>query len=164
MALMNHPISNKPLTLEAVKQRFEAWRSSRSSRRESIPQHLWQAATGLCREHSISCVSQQLRLSYVDLKKRIVVLLPEDYQTIKAGLDNRSGGQNTGVEHLEADSGMLGVQRAARPLALQLSEDILAFCDGQMAPLHLGYKQSIAVSRVRSQGRNSRVLPMRRRP
>jgi hypothetical protein len=74
MALMNHRISNKSLTLEAVKQRFEAWRSSRTSRRESIPQHLWQAATGLCREHSISCVSQQLRLSYVDLKRRI----PED--------------------------------------------------------------------------------------
>lgn len=68
---MNHPISNNPLTLEAVKKRFEAWRSSRTSKRESIPQHLWQEATGLCREHSISRVSQQLRLSYADLKRKI---------------------------------------------------------------------------------------------
>ncbi len=69
---MNHPISDNPATLEAVKERFEAWRSDRTNRREPIPQHLWQAAAGLCREHSISCVSQQLRLSYADLKKRVV--------------------------------------------------------------------------------------------
>ena len=69
---MNHLISDNPATLDAVKKRFEAWRSDRTNRREPIPQHLWHAAAGLCREHSISCVSQQLRLSYADLKKRIV--------------------------------------------------------------------------------------------
>ena len=68
---MNHPISDNPPTLDAVKERFEAWRSGRTNKRESIPQHLWQAAAGLCREHSISRVSQQLRLSYADLKRRI---------------------------------------------------------------------------------------------
>jgi len=71
---MNHPISDNPPTLEAVKERFKTWRSGRAKKRESIPQHLWQAAAGLCREHSTSRVSQQLRLSYSDLKRRI----PED--------------------------------------------------------------------------------------
>lgn len=68
---MNHIISDNPPTLEKVKKHFEAWRSSRASKREPIQPHLWQAAAGLCGKHSISRVSQQLHLSYSDLKKRI---------------------------------------------------------------------------------------------
>jgi hypothetical protein len=71
MALMNHPVSDNPCTLEAVKERFEAWRSSRTDKREPIPQHLWQAAVELCSQHPTSRVSQQLRLSYTELKRRV---------------------------------------------------------------------------------------------
>ena len=68
---MNQPISDNPPTLQTVKERFEAWRSGRANKRESIPQHLWQAAAGLCREYSISRVTKCLHLSYSDLKRRV---------------------------------------------------------------------------------------------
>lgn len=84
---MNHPISDNPLTLEAVKERFEAWRAGRANKRESIPQHLWQVAAGLCREHSISRVSQQLRLSYSELKRRIPETPCSPEQFIEIELD-----------------------------------------------------------------------------
>jgi len=77
------------------------------------------------------------------------VELKQERTEVRERLDGRLGGQHTGVEHFEADPGMLGAQRAARPLALQLPEGTLAFRDGQMPPLHLGHKQPIAVSRVR---------------
>ena len=71
---MASPISDNSGKLEEVKKNFETWRSGRAGKRESIPQVLWQAAAGLCREYSITQVSRELRLSYADLKKRI----PED--------------------------------------------------------------------------------------
>ena len=67
---MNRSISGQS-ALETVEKHFEAWRSRRANKREPIPRHLWQAATGLCREHSIARVSRELRLSYTDLKKKI---------------------------------------------------------------------------------------------
>ncbi|MBI5588980.1 MAG: hypothetical protein HY881_00710 [Deltaproteobacteria bacterium] len=60
----NHP------AIENVRQQFQNWRSTRN-RREPIPDHLWEAAAALCRVHSISHVSQCLKLSYTDLKKRL---------------------------------------------------------------------------------------------
>lgn len=69
--------------------------------------------------------------------------------TMQTGLGGRLGGQDTGVEHFEPDPGILGAERAVRPLALQLPEHILAFRDRQMPPLHLGHKQPLAVLRVR---------------
>jgi len=67
---MNRSISEPP-ALETVQKQFEAWRSSRSNKREPIPQHLWQAAAGLCREYSIARVCRKLHLSHTDLKKKI---------------------------------------------------------------------------------------------
>jgi hypothetical protein len=58
-------------TLESVQQQFTDWRASRSSKREQIPQRLWQAAVRLCQVHSINHVSRSLRLSYTALKKRL---------------------------------------------------------------------------------------------
>ncbi len=57
--------------IRSVQKQFEAWRSDRTNKREPIPQYLWQAAVGLCREYSISYVCRQLRLSYTGLKKQI---------------------------------------------------------------------------------------------
>lgn len=68
---MNHTVTANPPNIETVQKRFEAWRSGRTNRREPIPQHLWQAASELCRNRSVSHVSRQLRLSYSDLKDRV---------------------------------------------------------------------------------------------
>lgn len=68
---MNSTPSDNTPTLEAVQEQFGNWRSNRVNKREPIPRHLWQAAAGLCQEHSISHVCRQLRLSFTDLKKHI---------------------------------------------------------------------------------------------
>src|SRR4030042_2497335 len=56
-------------TLEVVRHQFEAWRRRRRCRGR-IPEALWEAAVGLCREHSICEVSRSLRLNYNGLKNR----------------------------------------------------------------------------------------------
>ena len=56
--------------LEAVRNQFETWRKRRRCRGE-IPEALWQAAVGLCREHSMCEVSRSLRLNYNGLKNRV---------------------------------------------------------------------------------------------
>jgi hypothetical protein len=56
-------------TLEVVRHQFEAWRKRRRCR-SRIPEALWEAAVGLCRERSICEVSQSLRLNYNGLKNR----------------------------------------------------------------------------------------------
>jgi hypothetical protein len=55
--------------LEVVRHQFEAWRKRRRCRGR-IPEALWEAAVGLCREHSICKVSRSLRLNYTGLKNR----------------------------------------------------------------------------------------------
>jgi|APLow6443716910_1056828.scaffolds.fasta_scaffold291226_1 hypothetical protein len=67
---MKNSVTDNYPTIESIEQQFQTWRSTRS-RRETIPQHLWLSAIALCRVHSISHVSQRLRLSYTDLRKRL---------------------------------------------------------------------------------------------
>ncbi len=62
------PPTVKP-TLEVVRHQFEAWRKRRRCRGR-IPEGLWEAAVGLCREHSTCEVSRSLRLNYNGLKNR----------------------------------------------------------------------------------------------
>jgi len=45
---MNNPSIENTLTLESVQHKFETWRSSRT-KRERIPEPLWEAAAILCR-------------------------------------------------------------------------------------------------------------------
>ena len=71
---MNHISTGHSPALKDVRQQFESWRESRASKRDRIPDHLWQAAVKLCREHSVYQVSKSLGLCSADLKKRI----PED--------------------------------------------------------------------------------------
>jgi hypothetical protein len=68
---MIESIAGESCSLEILEQRFEQWRSSRSTKREPIPQHLWQAASDLCNTHSINKVCRSLRLSYAELKMRV---------------------------------------------------------------------------------------------
>ena len=56
--------------LEVARSQFEAWRKRRPCRNR-IPEALWQAAVGLCREHSVCEVSRSLRLNYNGLKNRV---------------------------------------------------------------------------------------------
>lgn len=62
------PPTVKP-ALEVVRHQFEAWRKGRRCRGR-ISEALWEAAVGLCREHSICEVSRSLRLNYNGLKNR----------------------------------------------------------------------------------------------
>lgn len=57
-------------TLESVQQQFIDWRAQRSSKREPIPDRLWEAAVRLCDVHTVGRVSCALRLSFTELKKR----------------------------------------------------------------------------------------------
>ncbi len=67
---MSNAFFEEVLTLETVQEHFESWRASRSSKRDPIPEHLWQSAIRLCRYHLVSHVSKRLRLSHSELKKR----------------------------------------------------------------------------------------------
>lgn len=88
---MDDTVTGKYTKIETVEKQFEAWRSGRASRREAIPQHLWQAAAELCRNHSITHVSRQLRLSYSDLKERVTQdhILP--VQFVEIDMDTLAG-------------------------------------------------------------------------
>jgi hypothetical protein len=64
------PIRESNPILESVAKQFEDWRANRQ-KRDRIPQHLWQAAVQLCKDHPITKVCRCLRLSFVDLKKHL---------------------------------------------------------------------------------------------
>ena len=57
-------------TFESVHNQFETWRKRRRCRGR-IPETLWQAAVGLCKEHPVGEVSRTLRLNYNGLKDRV---------------------------------------------------------------------------------------------
>jgi hypothetical protein len=58
-------------TLEEIREQFIAWRSSRRSSREPIPDALWDAAVSLSGEYSIGRISKVLSLGHSDLKRRV---------------------------------------------------------------------------------------------
>jgi len=64
------PVEEYSLTLEAVAKQFETWRANRQ-KRDRIPQHLWRAATQLCKDYPTTQVCRCLRLSFADLKKHL---------------------------------------------------------------------------------------------
>lgn len=56
--------------LSDVRSQFKRWRRNRP-RGTRIPAALWQAAVEAAREHGVSKTSQELRLDYYGLKKRL---------------------------------------------------------------------------------------------
>ena len=62
---------NEPAGQEPLAQRFKIWRASRR-RGERIPEELWQAAAESARRHGLSATAATLKLSYYDLKHRLV--------------------------------------------------------------------------------------------
>ena len=63
------PSIESPLTLEAVADHFEQWRSGKK-KGERIPEPLWHAAVQLVDTYGVSRVSRVLRLGGRDLNKR----------------------------------------------------------------------------------------------
>lgn len=70
-----------PAQVEAVRDRLEAWRRSRRSLRERIPERLWQSAARLARTHGVHPIARALRLNYDHLKRRV----GEGRETAEAG-------------------------------------------------------------------------------
>ena len=62
----------EPPQLQPLARRLKAWRTSRT-RGQRIPDELWKAAADLARVHGLSRTSSALKLSYYDLKRRLVV-------------------------------------------------------------------------------------------
>jgi len=94
------------LTLESVQERFKSWRSRRT-KREPIPQALWEAAGGLCRHYPISHVCRHLRLSFTELKKRVPISNPAPVQFMEFDLSEsnvqRGLGRSAGPWHMECE-------------------------------------------------------------
>ena len=65
---MKAPIES-PLTLEAVAEHFEQWRSNKK-KGERIPEQLWSEAIDLVGTYGVSQVTRTLRLGGADLNKR----------------------------------------------------------------------------------------------
>jgi len=112
---MDPTVTDNPPEITTVQEQFEAWRSVRASRREPIPQHLWQAAAELCREHSITQVSRQLRLSYSQLKGRVMRGRGSAVQFMEIGMDGLSGQWQ--IECDRADGSRLHMTGNGRPPA-----------------------------------------------
>ena len=66
-------ITNPPLTLEAVADHFERWRSNKK-KGERIPGALWFEAVGLVTDYPLSRVCRTLRLCATDLKRHQAAL------------------------------------------------------------------------------------------
>ncbi len=60
----------EPARFEAVRRRFELWRSKRQGR-ERIPERLWTAAVKLASTQGLWPTARTLRLDYYALKKRV---------------------------------------------------------------------------------------------
>lgn len=98
-------------TLESVKQQFTEWRASRSSKREQIPERLWQAAVRLCADNTVGCVSRTLGLSFTKLSKRMPEALStkeKSVQFLQVEVGNPCSVQ-WHMECIRADGGRLHV-------------------------------------------------------
>jgi hypothetical protein len=124
MAAMDHTIADNPPEIETVQERFEAWRSGRANRRELIPQHLWQAAVELCRSHSTSHVSRQLRLSYADLKKRVAQGHLPSVQFVEMDMDTLAGRWQ--IECNRSDGHRLRIAGSGQPPAADIIRSFLS--------------------------------------
>ncbi|MBU1663751.1 hypothetical protein KKE25_04240 [Patescibacteria group bacterium] len=102
---------NDQFTLESVQQQFTDWRASRHSKREHIPDRLWQAAVQLCNVHSVNHVSRSLQLSYTALGKRLAcnqIAKEKSVQFLRLEMDSPYSGQWQ-MECFRADGGRLHV-------------------------------------------------------
>jgi hypothetical protein len=114
---MNHTVTANPPSMETVEKRFETWRAGRANRREPIPRHLWQAAAELCRDHCVSHVSRQLRLSYSDLKEQVTQDHLAPVQFMEIDMDALAGQWQ--IECNRPDGSRLRIAGDGRPPAVE---------------------------------------------
>lgn len=68
--MTNEDVAAPELSLNEVKERIEAWRNSRTTRRP-MPEELWAAAANLSKQYSIHQIVKALRLNYSALRQRV---------------------------------------------------------------------------------------------
>ena len=98
---MKAPIES-PLTLEAVAEHFEQWRSNKK-KGERIPEKLWGEAIDLVDTYRVSQVTRTLRLGGADLNKRRGIV----------GAGRRRRSQGTKGAFVEVEPAV--VERAVEP-------------------------------------------------
>ena len=64
------PLTTAGVSLEQVREQFDAWRKNKKSG-SRIPMKLWRAAIDVSCQHSILEVSRELKLNFNDLKSRV---------------------------------------------------------------------------------------------
>ena len=114
---MNDPTIDESVTLESVEQQFEAWRANRT-KREPIPERLWEAAAGLCRHHPITHVCRRLRLSFAELKRRLSPSKASSLQFMEFDLSCLSGPWHFECER--PDGARLRLSGSGQPPSIEL--------------------------------------------
>ena len=59
--------------LSQVMGEFDIWRAQRRSKREFIPEQLWERAASLARRHGVSRVAKLLHLAHAGLERRVAL-------------------------------------------------------------------------------------------
>ena len=119
---MDNTFTTETPSLETTKQQFQAWREGRRTRRDRIPQHLWQAAVNLCEKHSINHVSRQLRLGFSELKKRV----SQDTPIRFTQLDLQVLSGQWQIECSRGDGAMLRMTGSGQPPAVEILKSFLS--------------------------------------
>ena len=60
--------SSTPLTLSDVKEKFALWRATRGSKRQKIPDTLWDSIYQIAPHHKTTVIARELRLNLTDVK------------------------------------------------------------------------------------------------
>jgi len=68
--MQSETVSESQVSLQATREAFEQWRSTRK-KRDRIPDDLWEAAVDLSSSYSTCRIAKELRLDYKELKRRI---------------------------------------------------------------------------------------------
>lgn len=104
--------------LAEVEGQFQQWRETRE-KRTAVPEELWQAAVGLCSQHSLSQISRSLRIDYRQLKERGVesgvvaseeALETEGVEFVELGIRERQPSREYEVELEKADGSRMRVK------------------------------------------------------
>jgi hypothetical protein len=106
--------------LDAVREAFEQWRSTRTGR-ERIPEDLWQAAVELSESHSLCKIATVLKLDYNRLRRRIQERSPQSQpsQFIEVHMDRLLSASQCTL-HLSSPTGFELTVHAGTALELQL--------------------------------------------
>lgn len=117
------------VTLESTEASFQQWREERRSRKELIPDHLWQMALSLYPDHNRAEICRRLGLSGGQFKQRIDCVGPKFADTGFV-LASSEGVKTSPKPRTEVQ---MAIQGRERSLALSVEVDVLL----QLLP-HIG--------------------------